>query len=148
VQNFRPRWDRRALALVVGAVATAAALALNISDYENFLILIGSVFVPLLGVLVVDYFAVSQRVWNLGDDVRPRWETLLPWALGFVAYQLINPGYISWWTNGWGHVQDWLHFTPQTWMSASLLSFLVAAAATLPLGLVARRRRDARADRR
>jgi len=53
VQNLRPRWDRRALALVVGAVATVSALALNISDYENFLLLIGSVFVPLLGVLVV-----------------------------------------------------------------------------------------------
>ncbi len=140
VQNFRPRWDRRVLALVVGTVATCAALVLNVSDYENFLILIGSIFVPLLGVLVVDYFVLSRRSWNLGNSVRPRWETLLPWALGFVAYQLINPGYVSWWVSGWAHVQGWLHFTPQTWMSASLLAFLVAALATLPLGLLARRR--------
>ena len=34
----------------------------------------------------------------------------------------------------WGHVAAWLHFTPQTWMSASLLSFVVAALATLVLG--------------
>ncbi|MDQ6848988.1 MAG: cytosine permease, partial [Actinomycetota bacterium] len=131
VQNFRPRWDRRALVLVLGTAATVAALALNISDYENFLILIGSVFVPLLGVLVVDYFVISRRRWDLGEHARARWETLVPWALGFVAYQLINPGYISWWVRAWGPVQDWLHFTPQTWMSASLFSFLIAALATV-----------------
>jgi NCS1 family nucleobase:cation symporter-1 len=136
LQNFRPRWDRRVLALGVGAIATVCALALNISDYENFLILIGSVFVPLLGVLVVDYFLISRMDWDLGDDVAPRWSTLVPWALGFCAYQLVNPGYISWWSGWWGHVRTWLHFTPATWMSASLLSFCVAAVATAPAALV------------
>src|SRR4051794_27834548 len=38
VQNLRPRWDRRALALAVGTLATMLALALDVSDYENFLI--------------------------------------------------------------------------------------------------------------
>jgi nucleobase:cation symporter-1, NCS1 family len=140
VQNFRPRWDRRVLALAVGTIATVCALALNISDYENFLILIGSVFVPLLGVLVVDYFVISRMQWSLGEDVATRWATLLPWALGFCAYQLINPGYIGWWSGWWGDVQGWLHFTPSTWMSASLTSFLVAALLTLPTGLLSRRR--------
>jgi NCS1 family nucleobase:cation symporter-1 len=140
VQNFRPRWDRRALAIVVGIVATAIALALNINDYENFLILIGSVFVPLLGVLVVDYFLISRMRWSLGEDVPPRWSTLAPWALGFCAYQLVNPGYVSWWRNSWVHVDSWLRFTPTTWMSASLISFAVAALASLLVGLVVRRR--------
>ena len=147
LQNFRPGWDRRILAVLVGTLATICALALNISDYENFLILIGSVFVPLLGVLVVDYFIVSRMQWDLSENVRPRWVTLLPWALGFCAYQLINPGSISWWSTAWGHVQTWLDFTPASWMSASLLSFLVAALATLAAGLVQRpRQRSVRAD--
>jgi nucleobase:cation symporter-1, NCS1 family len=140
VQNFRPHWDRRALALVVGTVATVGALALNISDYENFLILVGSVFVPLLGVLVVDYFLISRMRWSLGEDVATRWATLVPWVLGFCAYQLVNPGYISWWAHFWTHVQAWVHFTPANWMSASLASFAVAAVATLPAGLARRRR--------
>jgi nucleobase:cation symporter-1, NCS1 family len=140
VQNFRPRWDRRALAVVVGTLATVFALALNISDYENFLILIGSVFVPLLGVLVVDYFLISRMRWSLGTDVPPRWSTLIPWALGFCAYQLVNPGYVSWWSKIWVHVDAWLRFTPATWMSASLISFAVAALATLLVGLARRRR--------
>ncbi len=140
VQNFRPRWDRRALALVIGSFATGCALVLNISDFENFLILIGSVFVPLLGVLVADYFVISRMQWALGEDVATRWATLVPWALGFGAYQLINPGYISWWSGWWSDIQGWLHFTPSTWMSASLISFAVAAAATLLAGQVSRRR--------
>ena len=138
VQNLRPHWDRRALALVVGGVATVSALALNIHDYENFLLLIGSVFVPLLGVLVVDYYVVARGNWDLGEHVPGRWATLVAWALGFVAYQLVNPGYVSWWSGFWHHVDAWLRFTPQTWMSASILSFAVAAAAT---GLIAAVRR-------
>ncbi len=131
LQNFWPRADRRVLALAIGTVATACALALNINDYENFLILIGSVFVPLLGVLLVDYFLLARRRWDLGASVRPRWSTLVPWALGFCAYQLINPGYIGWWVRMWGHVGSWLHISVQSWMSASLISFAVAALATL-----------------
>ncbi len=134
VQNLRPHWDRRVLAAVIGVAATVCALALNINDYENFLILIGSVFVPLLGVLVVDYFLISRGRWNLSADSRPRWTTLVPWLLGFVAYQLVNPGYVSWWQGAWTHVQSWLHFTPQTWMSASIFSFVVASAGALLLG--------------
>ncbi|MCL2781076.1 MAG: cytosine permease [Actinomycetia bacterium] len=139
VQNIRPRWDRRALAVAVGAVATVCAVALNIADYENFLLLIGSVFVPLLGVLVADYYVVSRADWNarwdLGERVPPRWRTIAPWLIGFCAYQLINPGTISVWQRFWTDVQSWLRFTPQTWMSASLLSFAVAAVAALVIGL-------------
>ncbi|HEY7045601.1 MAG TPA: cytosine permease [Jatrophihabitantaceae bacterium] len=138
IQNLRPRWDRRVLALGVGTVATVCALALNINDFENFLLLIGSIFVPLLGVLVVDYFVIRRGRWDLGENTPARWATLVPWALGFAAYQLVNPGSLSWWTRWWGHVQSWLHFTPQTWMSASLLSFLVAALATGAIGLLRR----------
>jgi nucleobase:cation symporter-1, NCS1 family len=145
VQNLRPHWDRRMLALVIGTAATVGALALNIKDYENFLILIGSVFTSLLGVLVVDWFLVSRQHWDLGDAVRSRWGTLAAWALGFVAYQLVNPGYVSWWARGWARVDTWLHFTPTSWMSASIISFVVAALAAVPLGRLGRRK-DVRAD--
>src|SRR3954467_10288850 len=58
VQNVWPRFDRRVLAVVVGVIATVLALALQISDYVNFLILLGSVFVPMFAVFVVDYFVL------------------------------------------------------------------------------------------
>jgi putative hydroxymethylpyrimidine transporter CytX len=138
VQNLRPRWDRRVLATTIGVLATVLALALNVDDYANFLILIGSVFVPLLGVLAVDYFVVSRRAWNLTEAAPERWAMLVPWLVGFVVYQLVNPGYVGWWSRGWGRIDGWLHFTPTTWMSASLISFVVAALATVPVGLLRR----------
>jgi hypothetical protein len=36
-------------------------------------------------------------------------------------------------------VQGWVHFTWHSWMSASVLSFAVAALLTLPLSLAERR---------
>jgi len=42
---------------------------------------------------------------------------------------------VTWWARGWHDVAGWISFTPQSWMSASLLSFLVAAVLTLPLSL-------------
>jgi purine-cytosine permease-like protein len=138
LQNLRPGWDRRVLALGVGALATGLALLLDIGDYQNFLILIGSVFVPLFGVFVVDYFLISRRNWNVSADAPQRWVMLLPWVLGFVTYQLINPGYVASWAGFWRDVDDSLGFTPTSWMSASIISFVVAALATVPVGLLRR----------
>jgi putative hydroxymethylpyrimidine transporter CytX len=140
VQNLRPKWDRRALALVIGTLATVGALALNIQDYENFLLLIGSVFVPLFGVFVVDYFLVAGGRWDISEAAPARWVMVVPWLLGFVAYQLVNPGYIGWWSRMWGRIDGWLHFAPPNWMSASIISFLVAAVLAVPLGVLSRRR--------
>ena len=124
IQNLKPFWDRRLLAATITALATAGALWLNISDYENFLTLIGSVFVPLSAVLIIDYFVVARGSWDLSGDARTRWLTLVPWAVGFVVYQLINPGYVSWWASAWTSVDGAIGFTPATWMSASILSFV------------------------
>jgi putative hydroxymethylpyrimidine transporter CytX len=140
VQNLRPRWDRRVLAVVIGTLATIFALAFSVNDYENFLLLIGSVFVPLFGVLAVDYFVISRGQWDVTASAPERAIMLVPWLAGFVAYQLINPGSIGWWAAMWRHVQSGLHFVPTNWMSASILSFAVAALVTVPVGMVRRRR--------
>jgi nucleobase:cation symporter-1, NCS1 family len=139
VQNLRPLWDRRILAGAIAVLTTAGALWLNIADYENFLTLIGSVFVPLSAVLVTDYFVISRGRWDLSPRAGTRRLMLLPWAAGFVMYQLINPGYVSWWVAGWTSVAHWLGFTAASWMSASILSFVAAAVVTLAAGVPARR---------
>jgi NCS1 family nucleobase:cation symporter-1 len=140
VQNILPRFDRRVLAVVVGALATVLALALDINSYQNFLLLLGSVFVPLTAVLLVDYFLGGRGPWDVTDAAPARWGMVVPWVIGFVVYQLVNPGYVTWWVDRWTTVQGWLHFTPQSWMSASVLSFAAAAIATLPVTMRTRRR--------
>lgn len=141
IQNLFPRIDRRILALGVGVVVTLLALPVrDFSGYANFLYLIGSVFVPLSAVLIVDYFFGSGRhAWNLNDNAPSRPLMLLPWAFGFIVYQLINPGYISWWMNFWTKVQDAVGIHATWWTSASLFAFLAAAAVTAVIVLIERR---------
>ena len=136
-QNLRPRWDRRILAAAITALATALALVLNIADYENFLTLLGSVFVPMFAVLAVDFFLLSHGQWDVSEQARSRWPVLLPWAAGFIVYQLINPGYLSWWVSAWIWIRHQIGFTPASWMSASVGSFLVAALLMLAGGSAA-----------
>jgi nucleobase:cation symporter-1, NCS1 family len=135
VQNLRPLWDRRVLAALVASLCTVGAIWLNISSYENFLDALGAVFVPMSAVLVVDYFIVCRGQWDLSASARPRWLMLAPWAAGFVVYQLINPGTVGWWTSFWMRVASDIGFTAQPWMSASILSFVVAGVITLLCGL-------------
>jgi NCS1 family nucleobase:cation symporter-1 len=131
IQNLRPLWDRRILAGVITGLTTAGALWLNIADYENFLTLLGSVFVPMSAVLIAGYFGPRPARWDLSADAAARWVMLLPWAVGFVVYQLINPGYVSWWASAWSAFGRDIGFTPASWMSASILSFCAAGILTL-----------------
>jgi NCS1 family nucleobase:cation symporter-1 len=134
VQNMAPLADRRILAVVIGALATIGALVFDIGSYQNFLYLIGSVFVPMFAVFAVRYF-VQRRwtTWDTSERAPEQWLLLVPWLLGFAAYQIVNPGYIGWWVTMWGHVRDGLHIPVEPWMSASIVSFVVAALFTLPL---------------
>ncbi|WP_405486815.1 purine-cytosine permease family protein [Nocardia sp. NBC_00511] len=142
IQNLLPRVDRRLLAGLVGLAVTLLALPVHdFTSYANFLVLIGSVFVPLCAVLIVDYFfGRGRRGWDLTQHSPARPLMLLPWAIGFVTYQLFNPGSISWWTKFWTDAQDTLHVHPGWWSSASLFSFLIAAAVTALLVSVQRQR--------
>ncbi|ROO90666.1 putative hydroxymethylpyrimidine transporter CytX [Actinocorallia herbida] len=141
IQNLVPRVDRRVLSVGLGALITVLALVLNMDDYYGFLALIGSVFVPLLGVLAADFFLGRGRTgWNTAPDAPARWSMVVSWLGGFVVYQLINPGQLGAWQRFWEGVQDTIGLTVQPWMSASLLSFLVAGVLALVCGRIAGRR--------
>lgn len=139
-QNIRPTLDRRVMAAVVGVVITGLALVLDIRNYESFLLILGSVFLPLFGAFAVDYFVFRRRVWDTSPTARPRWEMAVPWVVGFVVYQLVNPGHASWWTEFWVARQDDLGLTVPTWASASILSVAAAATTAYAVGSLTRMR--------
>ncbi|MBF6171212.1 purine-cytosine permease family protein [Nocardia blacklockiae] len=141
LQNLLPRVDRRVLAAAVGVLATVLALGVHdFTGFSNFLLLIGSVFVPLCAVLVVDFrWGRGRSGWDLSERAPARPAMLLPWLLGFAVYQLFNPGSVSWWARLWTDVQNALGVHPGWWSSASLFSFLAAGLATGVLVLIERR---------
>lgn len=134
-QNVQPRLDRRWAAVAVGGLATVLALAFDdYVSYESFLLLLGSVFVPLFASFVVDYYLVRRREWDVSDDAPTRWAMLVPWVAGFVTYQLVNPGLVSSWQRFWVARQDDLGVAPPSWASASILSFVVAGSLAYVIG--------------
>src|SRR6478752_8691867 len=143
IQNMAPRWDRRVLSIGIGAVAVVAGLAIDISQYTNFLYLIGAVFIPLSGALIGAWVRTRGRGWNTAPDAPSRPAMMVAWIAGFVAYQLINPGTIPGWSDAWTSLGGWLHATGHTWLSASLTAFVVAILIATPLaGAPIRRRRS------
>ena len=58
IQNLVPRASHRKLVIGICAVVLAIAWVVPLAQYESFLLFIGSVFVPLLGVLAADFFVV------------------------------------------------------------------------------------------
>jgi len=79
VQNLLPRADRRVLTVLIGTLITVLALALDINSYSDFLLVIGSVFVPLLGVGVGDALARRAVPRDLSTTApsRPRKNAVL-----------------------------------------------------------------------
>lgn len=114
LQNLAPKIGQRALALAVGIVAVVVAISIDLVQYENFLLLIGGVFVPIAGVLLADYFVVCWRryeVARLYEPADPSWYPsgfgvlgIGVWLSGFFVYAftaqppwlLENLDFVSW----------------------------------------------------
>ncbi|HVE92198.1 MAG TPA: cytosine permease [Actinomycetota bacterium] len=130
IQNVFPRVSQQKLSIGIGAVCTVIAMAVDLVQYESFLFLIGAVFVPLFGILAADYAVVARRyrpddLWGPGPPVRA-W-AIVAWVAGFLAYNWINPGLISWWKGAMESLFDALRFPEApSWLAASLVSFAVA----------------------
>ena len=78
------------LALAIGALCTLIAWFAPLAEYQNFLLLIGSVFAPLFGVVLVDHFLLRRRGHLQPAPAALRWETLLAWACGTITYHLLT----------------------------------------------------------
>ncbi len=93
-QNVVPDVPQRGLVVTVGAVAFLLALALDVERYEVFLLLIGSVFVPLFGVFAADWLVRSGGRYGSERLFAPtgtRWLALVPWLVGFLLYHWSVP---------------------------------------------------------
>ena len=88
------------LSCAFGALCTLVALVVEMGKYQNFLLLIGSVFAPLFGVVLADHFIVRKRRIDTAalGSVDGRYgysggwhvSAFIAWGIGIAAYHAIN----------------------------------------------------------
>ncbi len=115
-QNILPRVPQWVLVVITGLICFILGITVPIAQYENFLLLIGSVFVPLFGVLAAHYFFVEKGGYRTEELYRAAgsyWffngfnrKGIVAWILGIATYQAI------------------IRLVP--WLGASIPSFVVA----------------------
>ncbi|MDQ5820197.1 MAG: cytosine permease [Actinomycetota bacterium] len=138
LQNALPGVPQRLLVGGVAAVATVGALLIDLQNYQDFLFLLGSFFVPLFGVLLADWLLAGRHyepdVFFRGPAIRPG--LIAAWLAGFALYQWLAPVGPSWWTD----VVERAHPNALPFGGASLPSFAAAFLLALVAGSVMRRR--------
>jgi putative hydroxymethylpyrimidine transporter CytX len=122
-QNIVPGLPRRTAIISVGVAGAVIAGFVTVGNYQTFLFLLGSVFVPLFAVLLADWCAGSLRRthrlrrlrWGDRGDRSDRGDRgplgprapepplrpgmTLVWLLGIAEYHWIVPTGPSWWTD-------------------------------------------------
>ncbi len=99
LQNLWPHLSQRLLVVLIGLVSLLLAAFLTMTQYFNFLLLIGSFFVPLFGLLAADYFVLRGQRYQVEAMYRPRslywysgginWVAVVVWLLGAGVYHWI-----------------------------------------------------------
>jgi nucleobase:cation symporter-1, NCS1 family len=123
----------------VGALGFLLALAFTAERYEQFLFLIGSIFVPLTAVFLADFFVRNRGRYGeavVFEASSVRWLAFVPWVVGFVVYQWCVPTGPQGWVDAVGRAFGAVGLPFPLFgsaLGASLPSFAVAFALTLLL---------------
>jgi NCS1 family nucleobase:cation symporter-1 len=150
-QNLEGRINQRRAIVAVSLAGAGLAVWLGlrptvaVGNYESFLFLLGSVFVPLFGVFVADYFVLGRRGRLTAEMFEGRTDGMrgrprvhvaafVAWVVGFLVYQwnwTVPPGLPVWQTAMDTLFHRWLHLpyplAGSRW-GASIPAFLAALA--------------------
>jgi nucleobase:cation symporter-1, NCS1 family len=104
LQNYVPRVSQRLLIVIVSVLATAISLGINLTRYQQFLLLLGAFFVPLFGVLLADWLSSGGHYTREHIFSGPAWRPgmIASWLAGFALYEWIAQ------TQGLGFWSHWL----------------------------------------
>ena len=83
-ESIHPKLNARICGIIAAVVGTALAIFAPVSNFEEFLYLIGSVFAPMAAIVIADYF-IGHRDRS---DVAVDWRNIVLWVLGFALYRL------------------------------------------------------------
>jgi purine-cytosine permease-like protein len=133
LQNLLPAVPLRLLVTVTTTAGVVGALTIQLTSYQSFLLLLGSVFVPLFAVLLADWLRSGARYSPAHVFEGPAWRVapIAAWLAGFALYWWLNPyGGPGWWAD----VVTRLH--PPDWgigatVPSFALSFVLGGAVAL-----------------
>jgi nucleobase:cation symporter-1, NCS1 family len=137
LQNLMPRASQRLLIVVCAVLATIGALAFDLTQYAQFLYLLGAFFVPLFGVLLADWIQRGMHYTEADVFRAPAFRPgmVFAWLCGFALYEwLAQSTGLGFWTNFLAKLHP-LH----SQIGASLPSFALAFALAWLVSLAARR---------
>jgi nucleobase:cation symporter-1, NCS1 family len=123
LQNILPGVPLRILVTLTTLTGTIGALLIDLMSYQSFLLLLGSFFVPLFGVMLADWLRRGRNYHTEDIFLAPSWRTgpILAWLAGFAVYQWLYPTGPSWWVHAVGHLD------PPAWgIGATVPSFAVS----------------------
>lgn len=93
------KFKARTFMWIAGLLSIALALVFPSEQYENFLLFIGAMFVPLFGVVLTDYFIIRKQQLDMEEIYRvggAYWyrngfnmAAVVAWAVGFGIFELI-----------------------------------------------------------
>lgn len=148
IQNVVPRLPHRATIVGVAVIGAVLAALLTMTAYESFLFFIGSIFVPLFGILAADHFISRRGSVDIDDLYRSsgrywftrgyRLTALIPWVVGFFVFHWVNPSPLGWWMDAMAGLFGPPLSTKVSWLPGSIPAFAVAFLVTLILPRILR----------
>ena len=84
-ESVSPRLSGKWFAVGAAIVGTVAAILFPMDDITSFLYFIGSVFAPMIAILIADYFLLKQDFSDRSVQV----VNLAVWLVGFVLYRFL-----------------------------------------------------------
>lgn len=82
-ENIWKRFSTKSMAIGVTILGTILAIFIPITNYEDFLYYISSVFAPMIAILIISYYVLKQDHSHVSFD----WTNLLLWLIGFGLYR-------------------------------------------------------------
>ncbi|MDW0126816.1 MAG: cytosine permease [Nitrososphaeraceae archaeon] len=94
-QSIFHNLNQRHLIIGFSIVSTILAIFVSIEGYEQFLFLIGALFIPLFGVLLTDYFVIKRGKYQndmmYGNKIiKIGYPAIIAWVIGAVLYYLLS----------------------------------------------------------
>jgi nucleobase:cation symporter-1, NCS1 family len=136
LQNLLPDMPLRILVTLTTGLATIGALTIDLVSYQTFLLLLGSVFVPLFAVLLADWLLSGRRYVREDIFGAPAWRPgqVIAWVAGFAVYQWLYPTGPGWWVDAIDGIA-----APDWGLGATVPSFLASFGISVAVATIERR---------